>query len=743
MVFIDTGRLICVVLLQRTNTQFKMAASRTVDKKTLDFCHSNEFKGHILQSLYEQSREGRFCDVILKLSGQDFPAHGCVLAANSHAFNERLRQQQVSCGAERNNRDVTTIELNNTGQNSKVTPAVFAKVLQFMYTGILDISEDDIIHVDDIREASQLLQLSGMQEPFQELHTTRVYTSLCQQRVVGEFCDVTMLVDGQSYVAHRCLLAAYSPYFDAMFGSDMSEKNKREIEFPSLTCRQADFLLEYLYNQNVRLTIENLEDCLEVADFFHIPQMKDKCGEFLSSILDCTNCIRYRTLAETFSVHKAYREAKKFIERYFVDVIRADEVLLLSVEELMQLITANDNVVEVVRKGKVIETESCVFDMVLRWIEESERARKRYLHKLLSGIRLQMITSSSEREKILNCPIIQGNSESLQMVFKAFQSTPGEVLGDRNLLPRRGQMMDMISVVGATGSMMSSKMTSYSVDDDKWILLLEIPISLQYAAAVFYQNRLYLSGGLLIKYRHRGHFGSATEISKSLYCYDPMLHHWTRLPDMLECRYHHQLVACNNGLYVIGGRFSIGDVATDAQCYNLENSEWKFTSPPKRPAMFRNEFLTHTWNKNIYVLSIESLKTSGTIDMYNTLTGDWSILVFEGFAPKVSSKLLFCLPHPSLESSQIYVTDFHTVHHKFNLTNQEYGVMAKENTVMVPSSCQYIHNTTVVRNTVYVLGFRMWAYDVPMQRWNKLACYKGYFSKGECGLLQVPSQFVY
>ena len=54
-------------------------------------------------------------------------------------------------------------------------------------------------------------------------------------RKQGKLCDVTIKVDDQSFSAHRIVLCATIPYFNAMFTHDMLESRQKEVMFKLLT----------------------------------------------------------------------------------------------------------------------------------------------------------------------------------------------------------------------------------------------------------------------------------------------------------------------------------------------------------------------------------------------------------------------------------------------------------------------------------------------------------------------------
>lgn len=45
----------------------------------------------------------------------------------------------------------------------------------------------------------------------------------------GKLCDVKIIVDNQSFSAHRIVLAATIPYFYAMFMNEMREHREKEV----------------------------------------------------------------------------------------------------------------------------------------------------------------------------------------------------------------------------------------------------------------------------------------------------------------------------------------------------------------------------------------------------------------------------------------------------------------------------------------------------------------------------------
>lgn len=60
------------------------------------------------------------------------------------------------------------------------------------------------------------------QEIFTESHAKSILSTMNTLRKDGTLCDVTLRVQGQSFMAHRIVLAACSDYFCAMFTNEVS-----------------------------------------------------------------------------------------------------------------------------------------------------------------------------------------------------------------------------------------------------------------------------------------------------------------------------------------------------------------------------------------------------------------------------------------------------------------------------------------------------------------------------------------
>ena len=64
------------------------------------------------------------------------------------------------------------------------------------------------------------------QNDFDKPYCKEILQNLNSLRQESSLCDVTLVVEGREFRAHRNVLAASSPYFRTMFTSDVREKTE-------------------------------------------------------------------------------------------------------------------------------------------------------------------------------------------------------------------------------------------------------------------------------------------------------------------------------------------------------------------------------------------------------------------------------------------------------------------------------------------------------------------------------------
>ncbi|XP_029106450.1 zinc finger and BTB domain-containing protein 37 isoform X1 [Scleropages formosus] len=108
-----------------------------------------------------------------------------------------------------------------------------------------------------------------------------VLSHLNQLRMQGRLCDIVVNVQGQSFRAHKVVLAASSPYFrDHMSLSEMSTVSIAVIRNPSVF----EQLLSFCYTGRLCLQLADIISYLTAASFLQMQHIIDRCTQILEGI---------------------------------------------------------------------------------------------------------------------------------------------------------------------------------------------------------------------------------------------------------------------------------------------------------------------------------------------------------------------------------------------------------------------------------------------------------------------------
>uniref|UniRef100_A0A6I8NE37 BTB domain and CNC homolog 2 n=1 Tax=Ornithorhynchus anatinus TaxID=9258 RepID=A0A6I8NE37_ORNAN len=116
------------------------------------------------------------------------------------------------------------------------------------------------------------------------VHCTNILLCLNDQRKQDILCDVTLIVEGKEFRAHRAVLAACSEYFlQVLVGQT---ENDLVVSLPEeVTARGFGPLLQFAYTAKLLLSRENIEEVIHCAEFLRMHNLEDSCFRFLQTQL--------------------------------------------------------------------------------------------------------------------------------------------------------------------------------------------------------------------------------------------------------------------------------------------------------------------------------------------------------------------------------------------------------------------------------------------------------------------------
>ncbi|CAM6085940.1 unnamed protein product [Calypogeia fissa] len=128
--------------------------------------------------------------------------------------------------------------------------------------------------------------------------------------------DVTFLVEGKRFYAHRIALLASSDAFRAMFDGGYREKEAKDIEIPNISWKVFELMMRCIYTGTVEVTADVAQDLLRAADQYLLEGLKRLCEYAIAKDLTLENVSNVYDLAEAYHAVSLRHTCVLFILEY-------------------------------------------------------------------------------------------------------------------------------------------------------------------------------------------------------------------------------------------------------------------------------------------------------------------------------------------------------------------------------------------------------------------------------------------
>ncbi|XP_060528987.1 kelch-like protein 26 isoform X2 [Cylas formicarius] len=484
-------------------------------------------------------------------------------------------------------------------------------------------------------------------------HLGTLLEGLNSLRQKGELLDITLVIEGSLFQAHKAVLSACSDYFRAMFTDNMLEARKNEICLNGITAKGFHQLLEYAYTSHLALNLANVQDVLEAASHVQMVNCIQACSNYLQSQIDLDNCVDIVTIAETYSLGQLRMKVYRFMSGHLLEFSNSSEFYRLTPQQLENLLGYD---------FPVDCSEADVLSIVLAWFFHTDKRdvdyRLTYAVRIMKYIHFKEITKR-KLDSILE-KILEERNYEWQILYRIIlqqvyvQSNTGKTMDMRlNLLNSRGMEMAVLKIGGFGISGITNEITYCFASKRKWKHLTSIPHVEQcnYGTAVF-NNELYIVGGCFNQ-------SLQENIHPFGFKYSPRYNKWSTMSPMKIERCRFSLNVVGDMLYAVGGT-SEGDenVTCTCECYNPRLDLW-YTIPDMPAHLSQHAgvssgcrlFISENWKtcasmlqpradhvmlsigKYLYVcggwtedIEMRSRLLVDTIDVYDTEKDTWEIL---------------------------------------------------------------------------------------------------------------------
>lgn len=314
-------------------------------------------------------RRGCYEDIEFVVHGEQFAAHRCILAARSEYFSELLKTKW---------KDRSEVMITS----KMVTTSAFRAVLQFLYTGHLEISTGQVEDVISLAKRCQLTKLEhqleerlthilsfestkpgvnvtmmslepeknngDLNEDFGILATQAMPIELCNQvgvelpfppESVHTFPDVIFAVEGHEFYCHKAFFIGRSDYFRVLlndhFGETWMEDECHLPVVPLHNISPTVFIqvVYYIYQDSCELTEQNIYDVLMVADLYLLVGLKRQCASVIGHRLDVQNVVDILRTARLFSLSRLENQCAEFMSNHLDEMVCHPDFAVLVQED--------------------------------------------------------------------------------------------------------------------------------------------------------------------------------------------------------------------------------------------------------------------------------------------------------------------------------------------------------------------------------------------------------------------------
>ena len=419
---------------------------------------------------------------------------------------------------------------------------------------------------------------------------------LNELRETNILCDTTIRAQEQDFPAHKCVLSAASPYFRAMFTSELKEKESNLVELQDAKSTTISDVLQFIYTGKASIDSSNAQDLVIMADYLIIPSLKTKASLFLENSLSASSCLALESFASRYNCESLKQAAVAFKFKNFVAVAKSEDFRLLDSEKVKELICMDEI---------NVSKEEEVYEAVLAWVKHDLPSRECLLPELLKCIRLFSMSKYSLR-KILDEELVNKSLACTRVVLDALDVFLfPDHFQDMLLKPRLSldKYEQVVVLTGGVCEFNTKRDTQCFVPSTMtWVSLPMMPYPHSHHGAAVCGGLLYTLGGTK---------------SSSMCCFNPKLNKWSS-QDIKLSQKDCSVTSFHEELFVIGGEGSWCDV----QIYNPILEKWRQGASMETRRAGHSAVVLQGC---IYVIAgHDGEGCHNSVECYNPLTDQWS-----------------------------------------------------------------------------------------------------------------------
>ncbi|PIK55973.1 putative ring canal kelch-like [Apostichopus japonicus] len=493
--------------------------------------------------------------------------------------------------------------------------------------------------------------------------------SLDEFRLLGILSDVTLIAgvkddtisNGGDYIslssqeeilAHRCVLAARSDYFKAMFTIGMSESKQQTITIHGVNHHLLKKVVDFIYTGSCKVSRDEIQDLTTAGAMMQIPSLLGACREYLLDNLDVFNVFWVWSLADAYQLTDVLRRCAQMIPNQLGVLLKQEEFLTLPasmVHTILKFPKVNlgpDYNIDILREA------------LQRWVD-ANRENSNQMAKLENYVdfeRLDITLHSRSGEGSSGTRTVQMSDKietlpdcfSLIAIMGGFlQSRTCEQCPTANTI----EVLDTLSLSWQSSSVMSTagrpilfrtvfvsdgmlyflakeklcvNLYQYEPITSRWNWMRKVEASealwrlaestCQVRATAENGHEIYLCGSVTVKSADKGKVAFKIDVKEN------RVHD---LPTLPHPRYHHGAVVVNGDLFVIGGSTLSWEPLATVLILRKGQQQWGERFPMSVPRVGPGVAVVGEY---IYAVGGTSTKRLKTAERYHIASNRWESL---------------------------------------------------------------------------------------------------------------------
>ncbi|XP_053477815.1 kelch-like protein 10 isoform X2 [Ictalurus furcatus] len=384
---------------------------------------------------------------------------------------------------------------------------------------------------------------------------------LNEMRLEEELCDVVLRVDEVEFNVHKTILCANSPYFRSLF-IRWSSSEQTVYTITNVSPDIMAIIIHYIYTQEIRVTTDNVQALLVMADYLLMRDLVRNCYDFLKAHLSPENCLGIWQYADTYSFRKLQDRAYTYALRHFEDVVRSpsSEFLELNEEQLSGILE---------RDELNVKQEKTAFEALIMWIEHKPDIRIQHIANLLLKVRLALIDLEYFLENIKTHPLVSSSWECRPIIIRTMKAMfyinkVGHNTRYPDPLARPRLPYSILFAVGGLNDRSATNtVETYNSRMDSWKCITSREERVRaYHGTVFLDGFVYVIGGF-----------DGTEYFNSVSKFNPLDRTWNEVSPMNYCRCYVSVAILDGYIYAMGG-FEGREWLNTAERYQPSTNQW-------------------------------------------------------------------------------------------------------------------------------------------------------------------------